>query len=271
VLSVWGGSGKGYFLLGRKNTIRSALCRATQQWLQGKGVFQTWSSMDRGVGLPWKGQILGWSYRSNVKGICEEPIMGWPRARGSHFSLEKGALFHSFRIYKNSFHDLPRAKPSSLFMLLGWRMISIASLMIFSTCPDLIFRILVSWNWIWWPRFILCLASADLSKWYSLMCQCTPWSWHQWNASFYSNLDLTTFMAVAVNICHFQTKVFLDSWEKTFLSRRPTVFMLCLLAYCWCDWRLVQQRGKKDIDVSSFLGVSSLQSVLTACWINLSL
>jgi len=32
-------------------------------------------------------------------------------------------------------------------------------------------RILMSWNWTRWPRFMLYLAATDLSGWYSLMCR----------------------------------------------------------------------------------------------------
>jgi hypothetical protein len=54
----------------------------------------------------------------------------------SHFSLEKEAFIYSFRICKKAYHDLLREKPSSLFVLLGWSSISIASLMMCSMHPD---------------------------------------------------------------------------------------------------------------------------------------
>jgi len=44
-------------------------------------------------------------------------------------------------------NDLLREKPS-LFMLLGWSLITINSLIMHSMRPDFIARIPLSWNWI---------------------------------------------------------------------------------------------------------------------------
>jgi hypothetical protein len=45
-------------------------------------------------------------------------------------------------------------------------------------------RILVSWNWIWWPRFMLCSATTDLSKCTGWCAIGAPLSCSQWNALF---------------------------------------------------------------------------------------
>jgi hypothetical protein len=51
------------------------------------------------------------------------------------------ACFCPFRVRMRGFHDLLREKPSSLFMLLGWNSIYIASLMIWSIHLDFLARI----------------------------------------------------------------------------------------------------------------------------------
>jgi hypothetical protein len=43
----------------RWNATGSALCRASQQSVQGKVVYQTWNSVKGGVGRPRKGLLLG--------------------------------------------------------------------------------------------------------------------------------------------------------------------------------------------------------------------
>jgi hypothetical protein len=68
-------------------------------------------------------------------------------------SLENRAFFCYFRVSKSDIHDLLRKKPS-LFMLPGSH----------GQGP-------VSWNWMQWLRFMLHSAMADLSRWYSQMCQ----------------------------------------------------------------------------------------------------
>jgi len=47
----------------------------------------------------------------------------------------------------------------------------VASLIMCSMHSDFMAMILVSWNWLCWPKLMLCLAMADLSRWYSLMCR----------------------------------------------------------------------------------------------------
>jgi hypothetical protein len=54
-----------------------------------------------------------------MEGSGEGLALGWLK-RVSHFSLEKGAFFHSLRVCNSRFHDLLREEPLSLFMLPGW-------------------------------------------------------------------------------------------------------------------------------------------------------
>jgi len=58
-------------------------------------------------------------------------------------SLEKGPFFHSFMICCGGFHDLLLEKPSALFMLLGWSLISVVSLEMCFIHPDLMGRLLM--------------------------------------------------------------------------------------------------------------------------------
>jgi hypothetical protein len=62
------------------------------------------------------------------------------------------------------FDDQLRQRPFSLFMLLGWFSISVASLIIRSTCLDLVDRILVVWSLMQEPMLMMCSAMADLSR-----------------------------------------------------------------------------------------------------------
>jgi hypothetical protein len=54
-----------------------------------------------------------------------------------------GGFLRSFREQRRGFHDLLRQKPSSLFILLGWSSISIASLMMPSMYLGLVERMVV--------------------------------------------------------------------------------------------------------------------------------
>jgi hypothetical protein len=69
------------------------------------------------------------------------------------------------------FHDLLREKSSSLLILLGWSLISVASLAIRSIYLDLLARMLVLCSWMRWPRFMVCSTTADFSGCWRRMCQ----------------------------------------------------------------------------------------------------
>jgi hypothetical protein len=56
------------------------------------------------------------------------------------------------------FHDLLRQKPFSLFILLGWSSILIASLMMRSMYLGLVERMVVLCSWMRCPKLILCSA-----------------------------------------------------------------------------------------------------------------
>jgi hypothetical protein len=68
-----------------------------------------------------------------------------------------GGFLRSFREQMRGYHDLLRQKPSSMFVLLGWSSISVASLMVRSIYLGLMERLAV------WCSWILCYAMADLS------------------------------------------------------------------------------------------------------------
>jgi pimeloyl-ACP methyl ester carboxylesterase len=69
----------------------------------------------------------------------------------------------SFKEQMRGFRDLLRQKTSSLFIVLGWSSISIASLMMQSMYLDLVERMVVLCSRMRCPKLILCSATADLS------------------------------------------------------------------------------------------------------------
>jgi len=80
------------------------------------------------------------------------------------------AFFCSIRVWMRSFHNLCE-KPSSMFMLLGWS--SLFVLLPWWCIPYIWIswtRILVKWKWLQSPKFMLHLAMANFSVWYSLLC-----------------------------------------------------------------------------------------------------
>jgi hypothetical protein len=146
----------------------------------------------------------------------ERDVYGTVESRGSK-SL-------SLRVWTRVFHDLHWEK-RSLFILSGWSSISIISLIRHSLPPDFLTRILVSWNGTQWQKFMLCLAMADFSGWWSQMCQ-----W--WSLVLVSmecclfNVDLSTLTGDAVNAWHFQVNVILDMpMETGDLSRWDSYYL----------------------------------------------
>jgi hypothetical protein len=96
--------------------------------------------------------------------------------------------------------------------------------------PDFMARVLVSWNSMRWPTFMLCLAMAELSRWYVLVVPLDP---GQNGMPSLSSVDHTTFAVDAVNRV-FKLSSSLTGWRK--LATLCTVS----LVPCWCGWRLVQ-------------------------------
>lgn len=63
-----------------------------------------------------------------------------------------------------------KQKPSSLFIVLGWSSISIASLMMQSMYLSLVERIVMWRSWMQCPKLILCSTMVDLSKCFRRIC-----------------------------------------------------------------------------------------------------
>jgi len=119
-----------------------------------------------GGGLPWKGLILGWSHRSSEKGCWKALILGWTHSRWvSHFSLEKGTFFHSFRVCKRSFSVHIIMTELSLYQF-----------------PENVFFASRYNNWD--TRVLKLDAVTQVYAVLSLMCWWCSWSWSQWNAQF---------------------------------------------------------------------------------------
>jgi len=118
----------------------------------------------------WKSHWMGEErYIRHSKEECS----GWPwKEKLWNSWIKSKSLFlwvHSFRLCS-----------SSLFMS-GWSSISVGSLVVCSICPYFMARMLVSWNWMQWLKFILCLAIAYFFRCWAWYCGGTPWSWSQWN------------------------------------------------------------------------------------------
>jgi hypothetical protein len=149
----------------------------------------------------------------------------WPCSK-----LDRASCYGAFlREQMRSFHDLLRQKPSSLFILLGWSAISMASLTMWSLHRVLVASMEVWWNWMWCPESTPCSAMADLSG-------CSSWKCH-W-CSF--NLVSTERLVSSVyTFPHSQwilytpgvlnPKLFLTDRRKLeiFLWGMPTDLMLC--------------------------------------------
>jgi hypothetical protein len=75
-----------------------------------------------------------------------------------------GDFIRSFREQMRSFHDLLTQKPSFLFIMLTRSSISVTSLMMRSMYLGLVGRMAVWCSWMRCPKFILCSATADLSR-----------------------------------------------------------------------------------------------------------
>lgn len=63
------------------------------------------------------------------------------------------------------FHDFLRQKSSSLFMLLGWSSVPVASIMILSIYLGLVKRILVFWSWVRYPKLMSSPATSASFEW----------------------------------------------------------------------------------------------------------
>jgi len=179
------------------------------------GQVSVWSNSNvEGVlGWLWKGLLLGQCHGCSFwRGDWKRFGSGWLKPSVCKLLILKdGAFLHFSRVCNSSFSDLLREKPSSLFMLSGWSSISVSSLMICSMYLAFMPRILVSWNWLWWPRSVLCsamLISQNDTTW----CAGGASSWSQWN---------TTFAGVAVDNSNFQAKFILNGLKEiSHLSRQ---------------------------------------------------
>jgi hypothetical protein len=109
----------------------------------------------------WWGRDISWMCVS-----LQRPITQFVALKRVAFNRHS-RLLHCVRSWMSDFLNLFKIKLFSLFMLLGWNPISLASLMTHSMSYCLGKRSLVSWSWLWWfpVGAVLCTANFSGCLW----------------------------------------------------------------------------------------------------------
>jgi hypothetical protein len=138
------------------------------------------------------------------------------------------------------------AEPSALFMLLGWSSISVTSLLVHSIHLDFLARILVSWNWMWWPRIMLYSDMADFTRYVYLILITIKYPvWPMY--AFPHSQGMLYIPSV------FKSRSFLMGQRKlmTFLGRGAIVLMLCLVCNMLMQLKVGLTKGNEGTNVRS--------------------
>lgn len=120
----------------------------------GNWVWVVWNALCRGTR-----EVIAVMRELYIMDMC--PLKGplcnlWPW-KGLLLTVI-GRLLHCVRRWMRDFLNLLKTRLFSLFMMLGWNLVSFASLMTHSMSCSLGKRILVSWIWLWFSLLVLCSA-----------------------------------------------------------------------------------------------------------------